>query len=305
MILFRIEDISGVTPNSREYNIDEFTNYLIDKSKVDEYIAGEIRKEINGSKDRKLLSYSKSLATCILKYNIYTDDELHIYNTNTNILNYILYYNSFPKDNNEELYYSHYSIQERINEKSLFNESGKIYLYNFVIDVSDNNSLNKYLKSYTETGIKAFASPEKDSEVIVLNPLNDLVINQYMEAVYILYALQLKYKFLNNIPTDPLIYELNNIPEDRFVGCLQEREAFKQLILYLSNNWKYEYDISKNIYTYLNNENFIRSTDPIWHFKNIIKNDFEESYGDFEYHSSNDIISNLFWKYCKELYYKY
>ena len=60
MILFRIEDISGVTPNSREYNIDEFTNYLIDKSKVDEYIAGEIRKEINGSKDRKLLSYSKS-----------------------------------------------------------------------------------------------------------------------------------------------------------------------------------------------------------------------------------------------------
>ena len=49
------------------------------KSQVDEYIAQEIRKQINGAHSSNVLSYSKSLAACLFKYNTRLQNPLHIF----------------------------------------------------------------------------------------------------------------------------------------------------------------------------------------------------------------------------------
>ena len=153
-MLFRIEDISGRNPKLRTYDADDFTIPLINKQKVDEYIALKIREEVNGSRNRELLSYSKSLATCLLKYNKYDDNELHICMTE-GWQNFILYIS--PKDN---VKWKSYYIRDRIKEKSLFNKTGKIQLLNFIIDVSNNTLVDEYLRCYTGVGKKILASPE-------------------------------------------------------------------------------------------------------------------------------------------------
>lgn len=88
-MLFRIEDISGFGANLRTYNVEDFSKPIIEKTQIDNYIANLIRDEINGAQGRKILSYSKSLATCLLKYNNFTDNELHICNATK--LNYFSY----------------------------------------------------------------------------------------------------------------------------------------------------------------------------------------------------------------------
>lgn len=296
-MLFRIEDISGFNPNLRIYNVDESAKPLVDKTRIDEYIALKIREEVNGAKSRELLSYSKSLATCILKYNKYTDNELHISIIN-GFMNYISY---ISPDGNEK--WKYYFIEDRIIGKPLFQKNGKIQLLNFIIDVSNNDLVDNYLKCYTGSGKKVLASPEKDNEVVVMNPSSDLVINQYMDAVYILYALQLKYRFLCNIKIQSsLISELSNMDESRFEYCPYERMAFMYLILYLSAKWNYEYQISQKIYVYADNEEHMSICyDPILQFHDIMEDDFEESY-DLSAYNKN-VISDLFWKYC-EIYLK-
>lgn len=292
-MLFRIEDISGFDPKPRTYLVDEFTRPLIDKEEVDKYIALKIREEINGSKSRELLSYSKSLATCILKYNKYTDNELHIC-----VINGCKDYISYVSPNNI-LKCKFYSIQDRLNENTLFYKRGIIQLLNFIIDVSNNAILDKYLRYYTNVGKKVLSSPEKDSEVVVMNPPNDLIINQYMDAVYILYALQLKYRFLNDENVRiALVLELESLDAFRFEYCPQEREAFIILIQYLSINWQYEYQISQEIYTYSENEEHLSVYyDPILQFHGIMQDDdFEESYYLSTY--NDNVISDLFWRYC-------
>lgn len=290
-MLFRIEDISGFDPKLRTY--DEFTTPTVNKGQIDNYIASKIREEVNGSKNRNLLSYSKSLATCILKYNKYTDNELHICIIN-GWKDYITYIS--PEDNVK--YRIYYNIQDRINGNTLFNKTGDIQLLDFIIDVSDNICLDKYLKNYTNVGKKIIASPEKDREVVIMNPPNDLVINQYMDAVYILYALQMKYRFLSNANIqNSLISELDNMDAFRFEYCPHERIAFINLILYLSANWQYEYQISKEIYNYSENvEHLSMCYDPILQFHDIIRDSFGESYNLSTY--NENIISDLFWKYC-------
>lgn len=291
-MLFRIEDISGFDPKLRTYDVDEFTKPTVNKKKIDNFIASKIREEVNGSKNRNLLSYSKSLATCILKYNKYTDNELHICIIN-GWKDYITYIS--PKNNTKCRLYD---IQNRINGNPLFNKTGEIQLLNFIIDVSDNILLNEYLKYYSNAGKKIIASPEKDNEVVVMNPPNDLVINQYMDAVYILYALQLKYRFLSNVKIQSaLLLELDHMDAFRFEYCPHEKIAFIHLILYLSANWQYEYQISKKIYHYSENEEHLSmSYDPILQFHGIMKDNFAESYKLSTY--NENVISDLFWKYC-------
>lgn len=291
-MLFRIEDISGFDPKLRTYDVDEFTTPTVNKGQIDNYIASKIREEVNGSKNRNLLSYSKSLATCILKYNKYTDNELHICIIN-GWKDYITYIS--PKNNVKCRFYY---IQNRINGNPLFNKAGDIQLLNFVIDVSDNILVDEYLKHYTTVGKKIIASPEKDSEVVVMNPPNDLVINQYMDAVYILYALQLKYRFLSNVNVQrALILELDNMDAFHFKYCPHERIAFINLILYLSANWQYEYQISNKIYNYSENEEHLSMCyDSILQFHGIMRDNFDESYNLSTY--NENVISDLFWKYC-------
>ena len=292
LMLFRIEDISGFNPKLRTYNTDEFTTLSVNKEDIDKYLALKIREEINGSKCRELLSYSKSLATCILKYNKYTDNELHICNVN-GCIDYISYISS---NNTNE--YIGYSIQNRIHGNPLFYESGKIDLSSFIIDVSNNTLVDKYFRIYTEVGKKIFSSPEKDSEVVVMNPPDDMIINQYIDAVYILYALQLRYRFLNDKNVQyALMFELKNMDAFRFEYCPQERYAFIILIQYLSVNWEYEHKMSREIYKYSENEeHFPMHYDMILQFHGIMQDDFEDSYNLSTY--NDNVISDLFWRYC-------
>lgn len=290
-MLFRIEDISGFDTKTRTYNIEEHVSPFLSKEEVDSYIARKIREEINGSKNRSILSYSKSLATCILKYNKFTDNELHIYSPE--FINKISYKTS---KNNEKQ--KSYMIQNRIGGKHLFNnKSGKIQLLNFVIDVSNNSLVDQYLRYYTNVGMDPYASPEKDKEVVVMNPTNDLIINQYMDAVYILYALQLKYNFLGNIIIrKDLLMELDNLDTFRFKNP-DEKKAFIKLIIYLCNKWNIEKLISQRIYNYSKKEKFfLAHYDPILQFHGIMRDSFEDSYHLKTY--NENILSDLFWKYC-------
>lgn len=65
-MLFRIEDVSGFEPNYREYEPENYNYIQVDKEDIDSYIATEIRKQINCSNEREVLSYSKSLAMLII-----------------------------------------------------------------------------------------------------------------------------------------------------------------------------------------------------------------------------------------------
>lgn len=89
-MLFRIEDSNGLDSQEREYDPSAYSLPTIPYNELDYYIADQIRKEVNGSKKRKLLSYSKSLATCILKYDMHGDNELHILQDN-GCVNSVLY----------------------------------------------------------------------------------------------------------------------------------------------------------------------------------------------------------------------
>lgn len=292
-MLFRIEDISGFEPQSRTYDLNECNVPIIEKGKIDQYISGKIRAEINNSQTRDLLSYSKSLATCLLKYNNFTDNELHIYDTSE--YDYFVYLSSKGKPKCKN-----YSIEDRLSGKPLFNKSGNINLCHFIIDVSDNEILNEYLIKYQKIEKKRFASPEKDQEVVVMNPLSDLVITDYMDAVYILYALQLKYRFLNNsnIRT-ALISEIEEIQFDPEETDTPEKTAFIELINYLANYWEEEYKLSQIILNESENtEHLSMAFDSILQFDDIMKHSFEDSYNLSTYNQNK--ISDLFWKFCRE-----
>lgn len=181
----------------------------------------------------------------------------------------------------------------------VFRKSGNIILCDFIIDVSENELLDKYLICYTGVGKKRYASPEKDNEVVVMNPPNDLVINQYMDSVYILYALQLKYNFLSDINiTNNLVIELKKMEPFRFEYCPDERVALISLVNYLADNWNYECQISENIYSYSEKKEHISFCyDSILQFDGIMTNSFEDAYYLNSYNPN--VVSDLFWKYCQ------
>lgn len=179
-MLFRIEDSENEGGVHREYKIPLNDLPIIPISQIRYYIVNEVRKEINGAKDRCLLSYSKSLGTCLLKYNKYADNEIHI--------NYV---------NNEE-FVIYYDLKENkyinyVPGMLLENKDYDVRLYNFMLDVSNNDSIDRCLKKFTGVGRKKIASPEKDKEVILFQSPNDLIIKQYSNSIYLLYSLVIKY----------------------------------------------------------------------------------------------------------------
>lgn len=290
-MLFRIEDISGFDPKLRIYDSCEFNAPVVEKDQIDEFISMKIRAEINNSHERDLLSYSKSLATCLLKYNKFTDNELHIYiNYGYNYIKYL--------SCSDKLKVKNYSIEDRLYGEPIFNKSGDIELLNFIIDVSNNVLLNQYLKKYQKTEKKRYASPEKDHEVVVMMPSNDLVITDYISAVYILYALQLKYRFLNhrNI-RDVLIWELENMEFTSDETDSSEKIAFIELVNYLADYYEKEYELSQFILQESQKtEHLSVAFDPILQFDDIIKNDFWDSYYLRTYNPNK--VSDLFWDLC-------
>lgn len=77
-MLFRIENTVDFDGLHRKYALSYEELPQMPLFELEAYVANEVRKEINNAKNRKLLSYSKSLGVCLLKYNEYADNELHI-----------------------------------------------------------------------------------------------------------------------------------------------------------------------------------------------------------------------------------
>lgn len=137
---------------------------------LESYISDEIRKEINGAKDRHLLSYSKSLGICLLKYNKYADNDIHL--NGESVFDYITYFECKTQKSGFEVYSLDYALMDLGIEK----KNKKVILTNFVIDVSDNELLDSYLLKLTGVDSKKLASPEKDKEVLMFQSPKDLVI---------------------------------------------------------------------------------------------------------------------------------
>lgn len=243
-ILFRIEDVSGVNPNLRLYNTTLYDAILIGSNQFDQEIATMICNEVNGAKLRILHSYSKSLATCLFKYNNYVDNELHVFIDNASYYDKVLYTNYQNIDKIKD-----YSIVDRVNDNDTYmNERGPVQLQSFVIDISDNTLTDKYLKKYTGIGLKKMASPEKDKEVVIFNPPYDIVIKNHMDALYVIYALHMKYGFLNNmIIKDNLLKDICMLDDGVFYNSGNERIAICEVIKYLATYSEWEQQISEAI----------------------------------------------------------
>lgn len=293
MMLFRIQDVSGFSAASSRIENSNGEKEIIKKAEFDRYIAKLIREEINGAKHRRIFSYSKSLATCLLKYNKYTDNELHICQDVPHCVEY------FSSKGHRKI--KRYFIENTLTDGTLFNDKKTdehIQLTNFVIDVSDNNLIDCYFVHFFGVHLKKLASPEKDKEVVIFNPQNVKIIKYYVNSVYILYGLQMKYKFLcdEDIRLE-VIREIYDIDDFRFLDNLDEREAFIDLINYLSYNFDYEYRISENIYDYSEKrEHYPLHYDPILQFHDIKDHSFEEVYHNSDY--NDNVLSRIFWKYC-------
>lgn len=305
-MLFRVETYGEIDFDNRYYDVDEFNAPLIDKKNIDEYIAKMIRDEINGSKGRQILSYSKSLATCLLKYNKSENNVLHICMTNGDF-NYIKYIS--PKGKNKV---RKYDLAERIcdDPAPVFKKDGKINLLGFVIDASSNKIVDKYLRRYQDKGMKKRISPEKDAEIVIMNSPNDNPIYNYMSFVYMLYALQIKYNILNflNIK-DRLIDDIMEMDERCFDESCDNKKTICCLIDFLAYNcrtgsyyYKCEWEKCKQFCKDLENNEFA----PLYPFDLLLFNCIiSQSYNAaqelfYSYDVQKDILSAKLWNYyCK------
>lgn len=96
------------------------------------------------------------------------------------------------------------------------------------------------LLKFTGVGRKKLVSPEKNKEVLLFQSLQDLVIKQYSDSVYLLYALVIKYG-MNAYIHDVLIDNVFKLEDFRFEFCeSDERAAMIQIIDYLYKNQKLE-----------------------------------------------------------------
>lgn len=237
---FRVEDENGIFPNFREYGWDNSYNTPINACDADALIANEIRSQVNNCSNRSVFSYSKSLGIALFKYNYITDNPIHLIRIDMN--------NSVEIDvidDNGDLenfcipYYitnSDYPIKQCFGNK-------KIILKNYCIDVDNDIQLDDYLRIYTKVGKKKIAACEKDREVIIRHVVNDYIITEHIDAVYLIYALQYETRFLNDVGVvNNLIKMFNKNIEDE-----NEFEAFRYLVLYLHDFWEYEHKISENI----------------------------------------------------------
>lgn len=239
---FRVEDKNGLSPNLREYGCGNSYNTPVDAYNANTLIANEIRYQINNCNNRSVFSYSKSLGIVLFKYNYIADNPIHLI--------------PIAKDNSVEfdvidndVKLKNFSMPYDINDlyypfRQCF-ENKKIILKNYMIDVNNNANIDKYLRNYTKIGKKKIASCEKDSEVIIRHvyAADDYIIAEYIDAVYLIYTLQYKTRFLNCVGV------VENLMEMFYEEIEDENEfkAFQYLVLYLHDYWDYEQEISKKI----------------------------------------------------------
>ena len=287
-MLFRIEDSENEDGIHREYSLLPQNLPTIPMSEIEAYIADEIRKEINGANDRCLLSYSKSLGICLLKYNKNCDNEIHI--NNDYVFNYVVYYD-WKK---QEYKWEAYNLNDALLGLGIKNKKRTVCLCNFALDVSNNNLLDRYLQKFTGVGRKKIASPEKDMEVLLLQSPNDFVIKQYSNSIYLLYALVIKYG-MNAYTHDALIQYISNLEDFRFEFCeSDEQTAIIQIIDYLYYYQNLERNMSSVVIMDSYNSGDISGYyDPITQFHDIQNQWFEESFALSDY--NDNVISDGIW----------
>ena len=290
MLVFRTEDRSHLDGVPREYEISFDNLPRINKQDVDIHIAKKIKDAVNGSKNRDILDYSKSLAVCLLKYNKRNSNELHIcYIDKCDIISYYS-----PKGKYKE---KNYLLKDRVEHNTLFKNNKEIILSNFVIDISNNTILRKYLIQFTAKckGLKAYASPEKDYEVVMMQAENDLKISaNNLHSVYALFALQLKYSFLcydTIMNINQRIQELQDTFEDE-----KEKEAFLILILHLYFKIDFERDSLSTAPIY--GEDYIY--DSISLFDQIAYDDFKSAESYNNYYFPLDVLSRIIFDECQK-----
>lgn len=293
-MFFRIQDISDFSSFSRNSKED----YSTKKGEIDKKIAELIRYEVNGSKKRTILSYSKSLATCLLKYNEYTDNELHICLDPVNIIEYVSETGCEEKMD--------YILQDRVDYiEPLTNAEAHedIKLTHFVIDISDNAAVDKFLQKQIGVHKKSCASPKKDDEVVILAPRHNFRIKYYVDSVYILFGLQIKYGFLcDSHLCENLVEEINSIKNTRFIDNPWEKVAFNYLVKYLAKHRMYQKNIGVANNDYINPKRQIINRqpsfyDPIRQLQDIMDLSFEDAYNNRTYNSN--LLSDIFWDFCE------
>ena len=294
-MLFRIEDNENIDGCHREYEIPFDNLPRMHMSELEKYLAEEIRKEVNNANDRNLLSYSKSLGVCLLKYNKYTDNELHI-NTQ-DFYDCICYYDCKKEYFECEVY----GLMNGVMGYGFRHKKRDIVLTNIVIDVSDNELLDTYLNKLTGVGRKKMASPEKDKEVLKMQSPNDMVISDYSDSVYLLYALFLRYGMKKSI-YEKLINRISNLEDFRFEFCGEvERKALLTIINYLYYNGKDEIEMSRKVFQdSAEAEHISMYYDPILQLHGIQEEDFFDSYMLSDYNTN--IVSDWIWHYYSEVF---
>ena len=292
-MLFRIDTSSGFDDKIRQYGFPESAHVILKGEDIERFIAEETAKEINGRNERRLISYSKSLGVCILKYNNYLDNKLHFAEISSHMCaGYTEIYYYFRKQIHCTSYFLQYGLRV-----PPFDEAE---LVNFIIDVSDNNIVQAYFQKHLERGKNPFASPAKDQEVVAMRPLVERVIDaENLEAVYILYALSIKYDFLssNHILKRLIDDVYNTFLEGRFTQ--DEILAFICLIQYLAYYGNYERNLSQAI----RDRNSISERIPFYYdliceYDAIINSSFTEAY-EMSY-SSENVITSALWRWCSK-----
>lgn len=295
-MLFRIEDSENPDGHHREYEIPYENHPKLKLLELENYLANEIRKEINNTLDRKLLSYSKSLGVCLLKYNKFADNELHI---NINSMDDFVCFFSL-KDQNSVC--APFNLSNGLYGLASKDKESEIILRNFQVDVSDNNLLDRYLLMATGIGRKKVASPEKDKEVLLMQSPNDIVISTYSESVYLLYALSLKFGMKKSI-YENLMNKICTLENFRFQSCGEsERHGLIEIIDYLYRCGEYEKEMSQRILQ----DSLAAETVPVYYdsisqLHNIQQDSFEESYMLSDY--NNNIVSYWIWYYYSQEYF--
>lgn len=292
-MIFRVEDISNPNGNHRKYNIPLSQYPKMALSNLSRYIPNEIRKEVNNSSDRRLLSYSKSLIICLMKYNQYSDNELHInIEISPDNCDFII----FQYD--KKIYNIPFNLNYDLSSITDCLENEIVILFNFTIDISNNQLLDIFLNDSTGTHKKKIASPEKDHEILLFQSPNDLILTQYLQQAYVLLALSIRYG-LPSVVAKYIIREIKILPEYRFASCSQEREALIYIVYHIYQNLYFEKQVLKTI----KEDELLRICyDSIFQFKSIIDREieFDELYSDDSFYNCNvvsDIIFNAYSRY--------
>lgn len=305
-MLFRIENCGNISGKRRDCQLPK-PPPIIPFSELQHWLAVEIRKAVNGANNRRLLSYSKSLGVCLLKYNRFADNALHL-------------------NRQDAQGYAVYSVLEKHPEVScarfdlehgLYDFEGNdlrkawdkdVLLSQFQADISDNDLLDAYLRRMTGGGRKLYASPQKDHEVLRLQSPEDcaaqsqehFMVHTYLYAVYLLYGLFWKYGMDEQLHYR-LCRDIMQLDKFHFTYCgEEERSGLLHIIFYLYSEGNRERAMAARTFAAcMAQPDFCTHYSPIWQLYDIQQNPFDYALALSDYNSN--VVSDCIWaRYQRE-----